>query len=203
MFFPDVSPNYWAYGYIKYLYCRGIVTGYPDGYFRPDKNITRAEFSKMVVSGYGFAITTPSSPSYTDVPTSYWAYSYIETLSGRGVINGFTAAQCATAHAAYPCFLPNAAITRAQIVKMTVLASGTPLYTGAFTDYPDVPPSYWAYAYIKTATHKQWVGGYPDGTFRPGNLATRAELSKILYLALVYPLGRPLVLGKLTVEVEG
>ncbi len=189
MYFPDVPPMYWAYGYIKYLYCNGIVSGYPDGYFRPDNNITRAEFSKMLVRAYGFAITTPVSPSYTDVPTSYWAYAYIETLHAQGVINGFTAAQCAAAHAAYPCFLPNAAISRAQIVKMVVVASGVPAYTGAFTDYPDVPPSYWAYGYIKTASHLQWVGGYPDGTFRPNNLATRAELSRILFVALNFPHG--------------
>ncbi len=191
MYFPDVTPTYWAYGYIKYLYCRDDVSGYPDGYFRPDNNITRAEFSAIVTRAFGFPFITPTGgqQSYTDVPPSYWGYRYIETLAAHGVISGYTQQQCAAHGAAYPCFLPNGQITRAEMVKMVVVASGVPAYTGAFTNYPDVPPSYWAYGYIKTASHKNWVSGFADGTFRPGILSTRAQLCKVVYLELIYPLG--------------
>ncbi len=191
MYFPDVTPSYWAYGYIKYLYCHSIVTGYSDGYFRPDNNITRAEFSAIVTRAFGFAITTPSGgqQSYTDVPPSYWGYRYIETLTAQGVISGYDQQTCAQHGVAYPCFLPANQITRAEMVKMVVVGSGVPAYSGQFTDYPDVPPSYWAYGYIKTATHLNWVGGFADGTFRPGIASTRAQLCKVVYLALVFPSG--------------
>lgn len=190
MYFPDVTPTYWAYGYIKYLYCRQIVSGYPDGLFRPANNISRAEFSAIVARAFGFALTTPTTgQSFTDVPPAYWAYRYIETLYAHGVVSGYSAAGCTAHGAAYPCFLPGGQITRAEMVKMVVIASGTPLYTGPLADYPDVPPSYWAYGYIKTATYKQWVGGFPDGSFRPSVASSRAELCKLVYLALVFPHG--------------
>lgn len=179
MYFPDVPTEYWAYGYIKYFYCQGVISGYSDGYFRPNNAIRRAEFSKLVVLAYGFSITTPTSPSFSDVPPSYWAYNFIETLHARSIISGY----------ADGTFQPSALITRAQIVKIVVLASGTAQYTGLFTDYPDVPPSYWAYQFIKTASHLRWVGGYEDGNFRPNNNASRAELAKTLYLAIVFPNG--------------
>jgi S-layer homology domain len=191
MYFPDVTPTYWAYGYIKYLYCRQIVSGYPDGLFRPCNDISRAEFSAIVTRGFGFPMMTPigGQQSFTDVQPSYWGYRYIETLAAQGVISGYSQQQCATHGAAYPCFLPGGQITRAEMVKMVVVASGTPAYNGPLADYPDVPPSYWAYGYIKTATHKQWVGGFADGSFRPGAASSRAELGKVVYLAIVYPRG--------------
>lgn len=190
MNFPDVQPNYWAYGYIKYLYCHGYVSGYSDGYFRPDNNITRAEFSAIVARAFGFPLTTPTGggQSYTDVPPTYFAYRYIETLSARGIVSGYTQQNCQAVGATYPCFLPGRSISRAEMVKMVVSASGTPQYTGPFTDYPDVPQNYWAYQFIKTATYKNWVGGFNDGTFRPNIQSTRAQLSKVVYLAIVYPL---------------
>ncbi len=175
--YADVPTEYWAYGYIHYLSCRSIISGYPDGLFRPDNPISRAEFSKMLALGYGLSLLTPAQPSFADVPASYWAYTYIETLHAVGAISGYPDGS----------FHPGASITRAELVKMNVLASGVSAYTGALPDYPDVPPSYWAYGYIKTATHKQWVGGYSDGLFHPTSDASRAELSKVLYLSLSYP----------------
>ena len=176
------------FGYIRYLTCRGIVSGYADGYFRPNNPITRAEFSKMVTLAFSIPRTTPAVRSFSDVPTNYWAYGYIESLTAAGVINGQNAAQCAAAGVAAPCFRPNNPISRAELVKMVVVASGTAAQTST-TAYPDVPPSYWAYSYIQTATARQWVGGFPDNSFRPNALATRAELSKVVYLALNFPLG--------------
>ncbi len=175
--YADVPTEYWANGYIHYLSCRAIVSGYPDGLFHPANNISRAEFSKMLALGYGLALSTLAQPSFTDVTPSYWAYTYIESLHAEGAISGYPDGS----------FHPNASISRAEMVKMNVLASGVAAYTGALADYPDVPPSYWAYGYIKTATHKQWVGGYPAGQFHPASNASRAELSKVLYLSLSYP----------------
>ncbi len=175
--YPDVPTEYWAYGYIRYLSCHAIVSGYPDGLFRPDNPISRAEFSKMLALGYGLQLLTPAQPSFADVPPGFWAYTYIESLHAAGTISGYPDGS----------FHPYASISRAEMVKMNVLASGVPAYTGVLADYPDVPPGYWAYGYIKTATYKQWVGGYSDGRFHPASDASRAELSKVLFLSLSYP----------------
>lgn len=173
--------EYWAFGYIRYVTCEGIASGYGDGTFRPNKNITRAEFSKMVAIGFNVAAFTPAVPTYSDVPASYWAYRYIEGLTAAGVVSGFGNGQ----------FRPNDQLNRAQMVKMVVVASGTPLLNPATPTYPDVPTSYWAYRYIETANELQWIGGFPDGRFRPDNSATRAELAKLIYLSLTFPLAQP------------
>ncbi len=173
----DVGVEYWAYGYIHYLACRGVTAGYPDGSFRPATPISRAEFSKLLALAYGLPLTSPPTPRFSDVPPNHWAYSYIEALAAANISVGYPDGT----------YRPNASISRSELVKLTVLASGAPPYTGPYTDYPDVPPSHWAYQYIKTATHRGWVGGYADGFFRPNAPSSRAELAKLLYLALTFP----------------
>ncbi len=175
----DVGVEYWAYGYIHYLACRGVTAGYPDGSFRPATPISRAEYSKLLALAYGLPLTSPPTPRFSDVPPNHWAYGYIEALAAANISVGYPDGT----------YRPNLSISRAELVKLTVLASGAPPYTGPFTDYPDVPPSHWAYQYIKTATHRGWVGGYADGNFRPSATSSRAELAKLLYLALTFPRG--------------
>ncbi len=178
MQYRDVGVEYWAYGYIHYLACRGVTAGYPDGSFRPATPISRAEYSKLLALAYGLPLTSPPTPRFRDVPPNHWAYGYIEALAAANISVGYPDGS----------YRPNARISRAELVKLTVLASGALAYSGPFTDYPDVPPSHWAYQYIKTATHRQWVGGYADGFFRPNAPSSRAELAKLLYLALTFPL---------------
>ncbi len=173
----DVGVEYWAYGYIHYLACRGVTAGYPDGSFRPATPISRAEYGKLLALAYGLPLTSPPTPRFRDVPPSYWAYGYIEALAAANISVGYPDGT----------YRPNLSISRAELVKLTVLASGAPAYSGPYTDYPDVPPSHWAYQYIKTATHRGWVGGYADGYFRPSATSSRAELAKLLYLALTFP----------------
>ncbi len=172
--YPDVPIGYWAYSYVNNLSCLGVVGGYPDGNFHPNSNISRAELSRMLVLGYGLSLITPNQPDFTDVSRIYWAYSYIETMFAHGIISGYSDGR----------FQPNRQVNRAELVRMVVKASGVPSYTGASTDYSDVPSSYWAYGYIKTATHYQWVVGFPNGNFVPNAPASRGEFSKILSLSL-------------------
>jgi hypothetical protein len=63
--------------------------------------------------------------------------------------------------------------------------------TVANTRFWDVPDDYWAYSYIEALAVRNVIGGYPDGSFRPGNTATRGQLSKIVVLAFNMPLQSP------------
>jgi fibronectin type 3 domain-containing protein len=168
--FSDVPESHWAYPYIIRLAQEGIINGYPDGTFKPEKSITRAEFAKIVLLAVGYTPTTIYKGYFPDVGYNHWAWSYIEKAKELGIIKG------------YPdgLFRPNEKISRAEITKMAVSAAGYSISTFGFP-FPDVPWSHWAYNYVMTARNQKIISGYPDGTFRPEGAATRAEAAKVIY----------------------
>lgn len=85
--FSDTSGN-WAAGYIEAAKTAGLIGGYPDGTFRPNALITRAEIAKMVVGAAGFATNT-SGAGFSDIATS-WAKDYILTAANNGIVNGYS-----------------------------------------------------------------------------------------------------------------
>jgi len=172
--FWDVPADYWAYQYIDYLANAGIISGYSDNSFRPGNNATRGQFSKMIVLGMGWPIDTTGGPHFSDVSPGSAFYAYVETAYNRGVISGY----------ADSTFRPNNSITRGQISKIIVRAEGWQIDTSGGPHFRDVPPSNPFYAEIETAYHHDIISGYADGTFKWGNNATRAQLSKMLYLSL-------------------
>lgn len=174
MRFDDLSSSHWAYDYIGYLYCRDVVDGFPDGTFRPDAEVSRAEFSKWIVLASGWNLYNPFYPSFTDVPKTHPYYQYIETAKLRGVIGGYDNGT----------FRPDTVIARAQATKMLVLAKGWSLVNPSTPTFPDVLSGSWSYGYIETALRRGVIGGFEDGTFRPNMPLTRGFLSKMLALTV-------------------
>ncbi len=94
--FPDVPIDYWAYRYIEYCYAQQIVAGYSDGY-RPQEPVTRDQMAvyvaRSIVSPTGDAglanYTPPATPDFPDVPTTFWAYKYIEYCKSHVIVQGF------------------------------------------------------------------------------------------------------------------
>jgi hypothetical protein len=202
MHFSDVPVNYWAYGYIEWAYCHGIINGYPDNTFHPEANATRGQIAKMVVlSAQLPLVLPPGAPHFSDVPPGSTFYTYVEVAYGHGVIEGYPCGgpfePCDPGSRPY--FRPGNAVTRAQLSKMIVLAAGFPLVSPASPIFADVPLGYWAYDYIATAYQEGVVGGYPCGGpgepcdpqsrpyYRPTNEATRAQLCKMLFQAFALP----------------
>jgi hypothetical protein len=173
--FSDVSCSHWAYPYIMYLYSNGVVSGYPDGTFRPDNTVTRAEFAVMMTRARGLTYTGGLS-DFPDVPPSHWAYPYVMAAKQAGIISGYPDGT----------FRPDNLVSRAEIAVMIRGARGW-TYTGGLSDFSDVPPSHWAYPYVMAVKQKGVVSGYPDGTFRPDNSATRAESSVMVKNMMTAP----------------
>lgn len=174
MDFSDLPSSNWAYSYVGYLYCNGVVSGYSDGTFRPDENTSRAEFTKWISLGLGWNLYDPYFPSFTDMPANNAYYKYIETAKLRSIIDGYSDGT----------FRPTAIINRAQAAKMLVIAKGWTLVNPPNPTFPDMPSDNWAYGYVETAVSHGIIGGYDDGTFRPSDPLTRALLSKMLALAM-------------------
>jgi hypothetical protein len=167
--FSDLSPDHWAYSYIESLVGKGIINGYPDGSFRPQNTVTRAEFAKMIVLARGWPLLSILEASFSDVSTNYWGYQYIETAKFYGVITGYPDGS----------FRPAAKIKRSEIATIIVRAAGFEINTTG-NKFIDLSPSHWAYGYILTAKNRQIVSGYPDGTFRPEGYTTRAEAAAMI-----------------------
>jgi hypothetical protein len=77
--FPDVSVDHWAAKQIDILSDEGVIVGYPDGTFKPDENVTRAEFASMAIKALGQEHTKVAQPvTFTDITSEYWAYQAIQ-----------------------------------------------------------------------------------------------------------------------------
>ena len=169
--FSDVAEGSTFYPYIRCLACAGVLGGYGDNTFRPGDNVTRGQLSKIVANAANFNEPV-SGQSFSDVPPSSPFYLYVERMARRGYIGG------------YPddTFRPGAFATRGQIAKIVSNAAGyndTP--TGQ--TFPDVPPDSPFYLFVERVAAHGAVGGYSDGTFRPGVNTTRGQVSKIVSVA--------------------
>ena len=115
--FNDVSKNEWYSDYIGYLSKYGIIKGYSNSTFRPDDNVSRAEFVAMTVrfnSLFNDVKKGSYTVKYTDVATNYWAYSDVAYAKHAGWLNGY----------ADGTFKGDNAITRAEVVTVVNKATG-------------------------------------------------------------------------------
>ena len=170
--------GYWGANYVEFLYTSGVTTGYADGTFRPDQNITRAQFSVMLYRCLGL-----DESRYAGVELPFadldkiadYAVPAIKALYSEGVINGSKGKD------GQIYFNPNAPLTRAQASAMIgrTQEKGYATVELTFTDAGKIP----AYAtfYIQTMAAQGILGGYADGSFKPNNNITRGQMAKILY----------------------
>ena len=172
------TKNYWAATYVDFLYDTGITTGYADKTFRPGKNITRQEFAVML---YRYLGLKDSGSQSGEVPFADWASvgayarTAVKALYQAGIINGTTGSDGKLY------FQPNSSLTRAQAAAM-IGRTQEKGYTAAelsFTDAASIPA--YAQFYVRTMAAQGVIGGYADGSFKPGDNITRGQMAKILY----------------------
>lgn len=151
------------------------IVGYPDGEFKPDGNMTRAEaaaiFARLVSEGKGEKIK--GNASFDDVAKDAWYASYIGYLEKYDIIKGYED----------DTFRPEQSVTRAEFVTMTVRFYD--LFNNVKTvsntkKYTDVSSKHWAIQLISFATEEKWLNGYADGTFKPDIFITRAEVVTVV-----------------------
>jgi hypothetical protein len=177
MSFSDVSSSEYFYIPVRYLFCLGAISGYSDGTFRPYSNTTRGQLTKIVVVAERWPINTTGAPHFSDVLSDNPFYNFIETAYNRGVISGYTDGT----------FRWGNNVTRGQLSKIIVLAEGWAINTQGGPHFSDVPADHPFYSFVETAYNRTIISGYSDTTFRPGNDATRGQLSKIMHGALIQP----------------
>jgi parallel beta-helix repeat protein len=177
--FKDVPANYWAQTFIQELASRNIIKGFPDGSFRPNDPVTRAQFAALLSQAMNKQ-TVRSSATFTDVSSTNWAATAIQKAYTTGFMSGYSATT----------FRPNENISRVQI--LVSLANGLgyaptkPANTTLqlYSDATTIP----AYARnsVAAATENRMVVNYPNlKLLNPNQPATRAEVAAFIYQALV------------------
>lgn len=168
--FSDVPSTYWAHTAIESLAADGILAGFPDGTFRPDAGVTRAQFVKTLDLGLGIKPLPGVSP-FADVPASAWFAPYVAAAVKAGIVQGVSPTL----------FDPNATLTREEM--SVLLARALHLSTMIqlqFSDRAHIDP--WALAGVEQAFAAGLVSGFPDGSFQPLGTATRAQAAQVLAL---------------------
>jgi hypothetical protein len=196
--FADVPPDHTFYPFVKCLACRDILSGYPDGTFRPNNYVTRGQLAKIVANSAGFQEPV-SGQTFEDVAPGSTFYEFIERLASREVMSGYPcgidpAEPCSPANLPY--FRPFAGATRGQLTKIVSNAAGfnnaIPPSQYGFTD---VAPgsTFWLYVERLLTNRPDVMAGYPCGVdpaepcdsenrayFRPNNPLTRGQTAKIV-----------------------
>ncbi len=172
--FSDVTSENKYYEPIKVLASFGIINGYEDGTFGPDKDVNRAEFSKMLMgtmASAGIGNPDPAGMPFTDMhdPAVAWAVGDIRSAYDLGIINGMTATT----------FEPKSNVTYEQALKMIVCALN---YGGqAEALQAAAPNNPWYYGYLQTARALSLTDNV---VVMEGQPAKRSHIAQLLYNAL-------------------
>ena len=159
--FSDIK-DHWAKSQIENFADKGYIGGYDDNTFKPNNNITRAEFVKTVNKYFGY--TESGEENFTDVNENAWYYKDICIGIRAGYINGY---QDGT-------FRPNEPISRQEAASIVRTITGlTGEGTLKFVDHEKIGS--WALKSVYALAENNIMGGYEDNTFRPQNKITRAE----------------------------
>lgn len=181
--YPDVAANHWAAKQITELTEKGVIVGYPDGTFKPDDNVTRAEFASMSIKALGQEHATIAQPvKFTDIEPGFWAYDAIQKALYFDLISCPPEGQP---------FRPDDTVTRAESISVAVNALTTEqisnikakeVLSKKFADVNEVPE--WFLIPAGKAEILNMLVTIPSkdkARIEANRPATRAEVAAILY----------------------
>ena len=180
-FYTDMDESHWCYQSIKFLTEIGVLVGYPDGTYKPDIPVSRAEFASMVIKSLGQENTTVSQPiDYADIEPDFWGYNIIQKAvyfdlipNGRGTD-----------------FRPYDPVTRAEATTIAVNAITTSqiseqraqnLVSKSYEDYTQLPAWFLVSAAKAELLDLNVVAPGHEGKLEPNRPMNRAEVAALLY----------------------
>ncbi|KXH78783.1 S-layer homology domain-containing protein [Sporosarcina sp. HYO08] len=168
--FKDIRGT-WAQKEIEFLVEKGWISGYSDGTFKPNDEVTRAQAAKMISSFLGLTSTTEDI-HFNDVPNDFWGVNSIVLVAQHQLMNGMSHLE----------FSPNTNLTRSQMAQI--------FYNAGFyhremnphmNSFKDVHKNHWAYTAIETMKQEGVMAGYTDGRFGVNEPITRAQMAAVIY----------------------
>jgi len=151
----------------------GIVTGYEDGSYGPEKSVTRAEMAALIarIQGYGETAKTQANTSFTDVPSSHWASGYVAYASNQQIVNGYGDGT----------FGPDDTVKYEQAVTMVMRTLGYEYFATTNGGYPT--------GYLAAAQRYGCTNGVSNAVV--GADANRGTIAQLLYNAIDTPIMAP------------
>lgn len=165
--YSDIA-GHWAESTIVEMTKRGIIQGYGNYRFLPDGAVSRAEAAAVLARAFRWTKENPLR--FSDIPASYWAYSAIAKATHAGIIDGYPDGT----------FRPDAFITRMDMALLIAKSLGLAGKKRGGPPFSDIGDDYWGAGILKQLKADGWIGGFPDGTFKPDLRATRAEFLNVL-----------------------
>jgi hypothetical protein len=186
--FRDTS-GHWAQSYIQALSSQGVLNGFPDGTFRPNEPVTRAQFATIVNTAFRLSNTSGTYIGFRDVPYTHWAANAISTAAASNLVAGFPDGT----------YRPEQPVTRTESLVVLTNAVGLRPAGSNTNTLPVASPSdlfsryrdaaaipHWAVAQIAAANQAGLIVNYPDPMLlEPNRAATRAEVAAFTYQAMV------------------
>ncbi|WP_010274472.1 S-layer homology domain-containing protein [Paenibacillus senegalensis] len=165
--FADIA-GHWAEPFIQEAYAKGIIAGYPDGTFRPDHAVTRAEFTLMLVRALRLeGEAGGDAPAFADgEQIGEWAKQAIDLAARAGIVSGYEDGT----------FRPGRPVTRVEMAVMIARATGAELTDHTHTRFADdarIPA--WAKSYVEEVRIMGIIHGRDRNLFAPNETLTRAE----------------------------
>jgi hypothetical protein len=176
--FSDVHEGDWFYSHINDISGKRIMTGYSDGTFRPNQPITRAEFTKTIVTAFNITASSVSYPNgyFYDVSEDSWYWSYVNVANWAGIVKGYSDRS----------FRPNQPITRAEAVTiLNRLPKITTISAIKELPFTDVSKNDWFFGAVQNIYSMGIINGKSVTLFAPNDNITRAETAKIISLFLL------------------
>jgi hypothetical protein len=185
--FADVPSGYWAQDFIERLYAAGITGGCATSPLRycPEDTVTRAQMAVFLLKGIHTASYTPPAvgpgTGFGDVPVDYWAAAYVKQLAAEGITSGCGGGS----------YCPEQPVTRAQmaafLLKAKYGAGYMPPAVGSGAGFGDVPPDYWAAAFVKQLVAEGITAGCGNGNYCPEQPVTRGQMAVFLVRTFSLP----------------
>ena len=159
----DIS-GHWAKDKIQSWIDKDMIKGYPDGTFKPDQNITRAEFMSLVNSAFGYTNTTLTS--YSDVASNAWYFAIVGKAQAANYITGYPDGT----------MKPDSMVSREEAATIIARIKNLTSDPSVLSKFSDSTSMKWSKDSINAVSTAKIMKGYPDGTFMPGKFITRAEV---------------------------
>jgi hypothetical protein len=177
--FPDIMPYHWAFDEVEACADSAIVGGYGDGLYHPDWTLSRDQMavfiSRSIATPTGEVslddYVPPTTPSFSDIPTDFWCYKYIEYAVEHDIVGGYGDGT----------YQPQVTIDRGQMAVFIARAmagddESVPDPVGD-PSFPDVPADFWSYRHIEYIADQEVAGGYYDGLYHPETFVTRDQMA--------------------------
>ncbi|MFA5113004.1 MAG: S-layer homology domain-containing protein [Candidatus Margulisiibacteriota bacterium] len=173
--FPDVNDGNVNKEAIEYLATMGVIAGYPDGNFRPDGKITRAELCSLLIKARPAIRDLQPGTRFEDVPAKHWASGYIDQAVAAFIASGYPDGT----------FKPNDNISRLEGILMVGRFDklGKPRVSEA--PYADIPARHWAVAEVTAAKEAGLLDYLKTTELQPEEKLTRGEAAAIIYRTAV------------------